>query len=140
MEFSIIGLIPLPQFDKNFWKYYLFYGLKKWPSIEMKCIFFNYLTFDLVQSLTIFGKKGSLSISRVEAKADSKVSIFSQFDPRFKVGCDLEMNIFKEVIMQQEKKKIEKDFREQILRIKSMFDNISLKQAQAPTKFCWMSK
>ena len=77
-----------------------------------------------------------MSISTVEAKADSKVSIFSQFDPRFKVGCDHEMNIFKEAIMQKEKKKIEKYFRKQILRIKSMFDNISLKQAQAQTKFC----
>ena len=37
---------PLPTFlvtiMENFEKYLLFYSLKKWSSIELKCIFLNY--------------------------------------------------------------------------------------------------
>ena len=38
MEFSITSLIPPIWPDK----YFFLYGLKKWSSIEIKCIFFNY--------------------------------------------------------------------------------------------------
>ena len=47
MEFSMIDLSPPPppylaKIMENFEKYYLFYGLKKWSSIEINCIFLNY--------------------------------------------------------------------------------------------------
>ena len=44
MENSIIGLPPpfLAKIMENFEKYLLFYGLKKWSSIEINCIFLNY--------------------------------------------------------------------------------------------------
>ena len=51
MENSIIGLTtPSPPFMakimENFEKYQLFYGLKKWSSIEINCIFWI-MEFDI---------------------------------------------------------------------------------------------
>ena len=47
MENYIIGLTPPPppflaKIMENFEKYKLLYGLKKWSSIEINCIFLNY--------------------------------------------------------------------------------------------------
>lgn len=74
----------------------------------------NSKNFDLDPSLKIFGKKNSFSISKVESEADSEVKIFRQLDPKLKIACDFGMNIFKEVITQKERMKIEKDFGKRI--------------------------